>query len=130
MTSWKKQHTSGGITYDDNGFLTVNTAGVYFVYSQMYYCDPNNSYTGFGVYLNNKKILNAIYSIVNLYKPYHTQFLAGVFRIKKGERIWVGTTITRIYSFKEDSAFFGAFMLHPWPKIICKTRNIDFIVVL
>jgi hypothetical protein len=113
MISWRKQHRSGKIRYDDNGSLVVNTDGVYFVYSQMFYCDPNNSYHGFSVYLDNKEILKAIYSIIDQYKPYHTQFLAGVFRIKKGQRIWVGTPNTRYYFFNESSAFFGAFMLHP-----------------
>ena len=105
------------MSYDNNGHLTINIDGVYFVYSQMFYFDRNNTYNGFNVYIDNRRILKAIYSIVDVHKPYHTQFISGVFKIKKGERIWVGTTIKRDYFFNESSAFFGAFMLHPWCKI-------------
>ena len=97
--------------YDDNGHLTVNTGGIYFVYSQLFYVDRNNTYTGFNVYIDQRRILKAIHSIVDYHRPYNTQFIAGVFKIKKGQRIWVGTTIKRKYFFNESSAFFGAFML-------------------
>ncbi|XP_028412812.1 inner ear-specific collagen-like [Dendronephthya gigantea] len=113
ITSWKEQHRSGEMEYDQNGHLTINIEGVYFVYSQMFYFDRNNTYTGFNVYVDNRRILKAIYSIVDFHRPYHTQFISGVFKINKGQRIWVGTTIKRKYFFNESSAFFGAFMLHP-----------------
>ena len=116
VTSWKKQHMSGNMSYDNNGHLTVKVDGVYFIYTQMYYYDGNSSYTGFNVYIDNKRILKAIYSVIDKDKPYHTQYIGGVFKITKGQRIWVGTTITRLYYFNEFSSFFGAYMLHslPW----------------
>ena len=102
---------SGNISYDNNGHLTVKTDGVYFVYCQMFYNTGSDSYTGYSVYLDNKIILKAIYSTINENKPYHTHYLGGVFKITKGQRIWVGTAITRKYLFNEVSSFFGAFML-------------------
>lgn len=115
VTSWKKQHMSGNMSYDNNGHLTVKVDGVYFLYTQMYYYDGNNSYTGFSVYIDNKRVLKAIYSVIDLYKRYHTHYIGGVFKITKGQRIWVGTTITRLYYFNEFSSFFGAYMLHSLP---------------
>lgn len=101
------------MTYDNNGHLTVNTDGVYFVYGQMFYVHRNNTYTGFSVFIDNKKVLKAIYSIISEHKPYHTQYISGIFKITKGQRIWVGTSITREYFFNQFSSFFGAYMLHP-----------------
>lgn len=109
--------------YDQNGDLIINIEGVYFVYSQMFYFDRNNTYTGFNVYVDNKRILKAIYSIVDFHRPYHTQFISGVFKINKGQRIWIGTTIKRKYFFNESSAFFGAFMLHPWRRNIVVKKD-------
>ncbi len=115
VTSWKKQHISGNMIYDNNGHLTVNVDGVYFVYSQMFYYDRNSSYIGFAVYIDDKPVLKAISSIIDWTKPFHSQYIGGIFKITKGQRIWVGTTITRIYFFNEISSFFGAYMLHPSP---------------
>lgn len=112
MTSWKKQHMSGNMSYDDNGHITVKVDGVYFVYAQMYYFDRNSSYTGFNVYVDNKRILKAINSVIDFYKPFQTQYVGAVFRLTKGQRIWVGTTISRVYMFNEFSSFFGAYMVH------------------
>ena len=112
VKSWKEQHRSG-IQYDGNGHLIINVDGVYFVYSQMFYVDRNNTYSGFSVYIDNRQILKAIYSIVDYHKPYHTQFISGIFKINKGQKVWVGTKIKRKYYYNESSAFFGAFMVHP-----------------
>ena len=99
--------------YDNSGHITVNVDGTYYVYSQMYYYDGNCSYTGFNVYIDNKRILKAIESVIDFDKRYYTQYTAGVFKITKGQRIWVGTTIKRKYFLNEFSSFFGAYMLHP-----------------
>lgn len=100
------------MTYHKDGYLTVNENGIYYVYCQIYYYDGNNSYTGFNVYIDDRRIMKAINSVIGKDKPYQTHFTAGVFKINKGQRIWVGATITRSFYFNEDSAFFGAFLLH------------------
>ncbi|XP_028412815.1 uncharacterized protein LOC114535707 [Dendronephthya gigantea] len=112
VKSWKQQHISGKLNYDNNGHLTVNADGTYYVYCQMFYYDGNCSFTGFNVYIDNKIILKAIASVIDIYKPYYTQYTGGVFKITKGQRIWVGTNISRKYFINEISSFFGAYILH------------------
>lgn len=99
------------MAYKD-GYLTVGVDGVYFIYSQMFYYDGNSSYTGHDMYIDDRKVLKAVYSVVSDRRKYHTQFIGGIFKISKGQKIYVGTSITRNYYFNENSSFFGAYMLH------------------
>jgi hypothetical protein len=115
VTSWKIKHTLGNMTYDNDGHLTVQIDGVYFVYSQMFYFKSNYVYTGFNVYIDNKIILKAICSVGS--NPTYTHYIGGIFKITKGQRIWVGTTITRPFFFNEFSSFFGAYMIHSLPEV-------------
>ena len=115
VSSWKIQHKSGNMSYDNDGHLTVKIDGVYFVYSQMYYFNCDYRVTGFNVYIENKIILKAVYSVADSKKIYYTHYIGGIFNITKGQRIWVGTTITRPFFFNELSSFFGAYMLHSFP---------------
>lgn len=95
-----------------NGHLTVGIDGVYFIYSQIFYCDGNSSYTGYDVYIDDRKALKVISSIISKQRKYQTQYTSGIFRINKGQRISIATSIIRKYYLNESSSFFGAFMLH------------------
>ena len=99
--------------YDNNGYLKVGVAGYYFIYSQMVYIDGDSPNIGHEMYIDDREVLKAVYSVVNKTSKVHTQYISGIFLIKTGQKISVGTTLKRIYLFPESSSFFGAFLLHP-----------------
>ena len=98
--------------YDNNGNLKVDVAGYYFIYSQMLYFDGDSPNNGHEMYIDGREVLKAVYSVVSKTRKYHTQYISGIFFINKGQKISVGTTLTRTYLFMESSSFFGAFLLH------------------
>ena len=101
-----------------NGYLQVGITGYYFIYSQIYYSDGKSSYCGHEMYIDDREVLKAVYSVINKRRRYQTQYTSGIFFIKKNQKISVGTTITRTYFFRESSSFFGAFLLHRWWRYI------------
>lgn len=109
--SWKRKHTTANMVYE-NGYLKVEVDGFYFIYSQMFYYDGTSSYIGHEMYLDSHPVLKAVDSVVNAHRKFHTQYTSGVFWIKRGQKISVGTSVTRNYFFSESSSFFGAFLLH------------------
>ena len=98
--------------YDNNGNLKVDVAGYYFIYSQMPYFDGDSPNNGHEMYIDGREVLKAVYSVVSKTRKYHAQYISGIFFINKGQKISVGTTLTRTYLFMESSSFFGAFLLH------------------
>ena len=98
--------------YDNNGNLKVDVAGYYFIYSQMLYFDGDSPNNGHEMYIDGREVLKAVYSVVSKTRKYHAQYISGIFFINKGQKISVGTTLTRTYLFTESSSFLGAFLLH------------------
>ena len=98
--------------YDNNGNLKVDVAGYYFIYSQILYFDGDSPNNGHEMYIDGREVLKAVYSVVSKTRKSHTQYISGIFFINKGQKISVGTTLTRTYLFMESSSFFGAFLLH------------------
>ncbi len=99
----------------NNGYLTIGTDGVYFVYCQMYYFDGTSTYIGYEVYLDDRMILKTVHSIVSKTRKYETQYTSGIFDISKGQRISVESPFMKNYYFNETLSYFGAFMLHEKP---------------
>lgn len=95
------------------GYLTVGVEGFYFIYSQMYYYDGRTSIMGHTMYIDDKKVLKTVYSVVSTTRRYQTQFTGGIFYIRKGQKISVSTPFTKYYYFTTTESFFGAFLLHP-----------------
>ena len=98
--------------YDNNGNLKVDVAGYYFIYSQILYFDGDSPNNGHEMYIDGREVLKAVYSVVSKTRKSHTQYISGIFFINKGQKISVGTTLTRTYLFTESSSFLGAFLLH------------------
>ena len=109
---WKRDHSTTNMVYDNNGYLKVNIAGYYLIYSQMLYFDGDSPNNGHEMYIDGREVLKAVYSVVSKTRKSHTQYISGIFFINKGQKISVGTTLTRTYLFTESSSFLGAFLLH------------------
>ena len=112
--TWKAQHRSGRMHYR-NGYLTIGTDGVYFVYCQMFYYDGTSSYIGYEVYLDGTRILKAVHSVPSTTRKYQTQYTSGIFEISRGQKISVESPFAKYFYFNETLSFFGAFMLHEKP---------------
>lgn len=96
-----------------SGYLSVGVGGFYFIYSQMFYYDGSSAHImGYNVYIDDHKILKAVYSVPSKTKKFQTQYTSGVFKMTKGQKISVGTPFTKYYYYNETLSFFGAFMLH------------------
>ena len=87
--------------------------GYYVIYSQMYYFDGSTSVMGHSMYINDREVLRAISSVISSTKKYSTHYTSGIFKIMKGQRIYVGTRPSpAYYYFTRSTSFFGAFLLH------------------
>lgn len=111
LNIWKVSNISGAMTYRD-GYLTAGVDGYYLVYSQMYYTDKN-SFIGHDIFINERRVLKAVYSVPSPNRKYQTQYLGGVFRVKEGQTKSIGTaSITGNFYFGNTTSYFGAFMIH------------------
>jgi acetyltransferase-like isoleucine patch superfamily enzyme len=107
---WRTQYRTGKMHYN-NGYLTIGTDGVYFVYCQMYYFDGVSAYIGYEVYLDDKKILKAVHSVASKTRKYQTQYTSGIFEVSKGQKISIESPFAKYYYFNETLSYFGAFIL-------------------
>ncbi|KAI8515241.1 tumor necrosis factor (ligand) super, member [Branchiostoma belcheri] len=109
------------------GHLIIPTDGLYFIYSQLYYrfLNPPKQtesktyqlihYT----YKQNsypkplqimKSARNTCWS-KNVEFGLYTSYQGGVFRLQKGDRIWVAVSNMSMVCLEETSSYFGAFMI-------------------
>ena len=99
----------------NGGYLTVGVDGYYVIYSQMYYFDGSTSVMGHSMYINDREVLSVISSVISSTRKYSTHYTSGIFKIMKGQRIYVGTRPSpAYYYFTRSTSFFGAFLLHHW----------------
>lgn len=110
ITNWLKSHTSGGMLYND-GYLYVAYDGYYYIYSQMYYYAGDTVAMAHRMKINDHIVLTG-HSSASSTNKYNTNYIGGVFKLTKGQKISVSAPFTNIYYFHKHEAYFGAFLLH------------------
>jgi len=112
VSNWVLKHKEGAISYNHpDGSIVVKRTGYYFIYSQMYYFDGTTAHMGHLTYINNKRVLESMGSIVNEYRKYNTKYHGGVFLLRKNDTLSVNTLYTKRYYMDREGSFFGAFLL-------------------
>ncbi|CAH1245685.1 TNFSF10 [Branchiostoma lanceolatum] len=108
------------------GHLIIPTDGLYFIYSQLYYRFLNPEQTQSKTYQlihytfkqNSypkplqimKSARNTCWS-KNVEFGLYTSYQGGVFRLQKGDKIWVAVSNMSMVCLEETSSYFGAFMI-------------------
>lgn len=95
----------------NNGNIFVAVDGFYYVYSQMYYYSSSASLMAHTLQIDGAVVLGGQSSASSTNK-YNTNYIGGVFRLKKGQRISVAAPFTKLYFFNTHYSYFGAFMVH------------------
>ncbi|XP_078614653.1 uncharacterized protein LOC144883831 isoform X2 [Branchiostoma floridae x Branchiostoma japonicum] len=93
-----------------DGSLRVTEAGLYFVYSQVYYYDGSHAFLSHIVRESGERepFLQCIQSPVNESRKYNTCFTAGVFHLDAGDKVFVELQQeTGIVDMSPDTTFFG-----------------------
>ena len=115
--NWEKNdaryHRAGKIRYHTTGFIEIKKPGFYFVYNQMYYHEGHAFEMAHYTFINHRKVLESLSSVVNTFKKHNTKFQAGVFNLTTGDYISVRGIVNRKYRMKPSSTYFGAVMLFP-----------------
>ena len=96
-----------------NGYITVEVSGFYYIYSQMYYYSLATSFMGHTLKIDGHSVLSGYNNDAGAKKNLNTNYIGGVFRLQKGQTISVGTPFTLNFFYDSQSAYFGAFMVHP-----------------
>ena len=104
----------GSIRYTD-GSIVVARKGYYYVYSQMFYFDGTALQMGHYTYINDKKVMESLASVINKTKIYNTKYHGGVFLLKAGDKISVQHPYTKFYLMDEEGSFFGTILINPVP---------------
>ena len=104
------KHVSGEMLYN-NGSVFVAVAGFYYIYSQMYYYDSTATLMTHTLQINGADVLSG-YNSASRTNRFNSNYIGGVFLLKKGQRISVGVPYTKLYYFDSHSSYFGAFMVH------------------
>ncbi|CAH3149680.1 unnamed protein product [Pocillopora meandrina] len=113
ITKWKLSHTFGSIVYHEStGTVEIKKEGYYFIYSQMFYYDGSTIQMAHSTFINDRKVLSSMASVINETKKYNTKFHGGVFLLRLNDTISVRVPYTSHYYMRERESFFGAFMLH------------------
>lgn len=110
ITKWLIGHTSGGMLYS-NGYLYVAHDGYYYIYSQMYYYAGDTAVMAHRMKINDVVKLTG-HSSASSSNKFNTNYVGGVFRLSKGQRISVAAPFTKTYYFNRHESYFGAFLLH------------------
>lgn len=104
---WKETVKAGDIQYN-NGYLTINVEGFYYIYSQMVYCGSDKYSVGHYMKINGTKVLKSIVSS----DTEVSHKVGGIFRLNKGDKITVSPIVTNVpYCFSKTEAYFGAFFI-------------------
>ncbi|PFX33966.1 Complement C1q and tumor necrosis factor-related protein 9 [Stylophora pistillata] len=113
ITNWKLSHRFGSIDYHESGgTVEIKKEGYYFIYSQMFYYDGSTIQMGHLTYINNRKVLESMASVINKTRKFNTKFHGGVFLLRVNDTISVRVPYTKYYRMEATGSFFGAFMLH------------------
>ena len=114
ITNWSVRHRVGSIIYHERtGSVEVKREGYYFIYSQMYYSDGSEIQMAHNTYINDKKVMESLASVINKTKKFNTKFHGGVFLVRVNDTISVRVPYTSLYNMHSVGSFFGAFFLHP-----------------
>lgn len=107
VSLWNLTDKVGDISYS-NGYLGINVAGYYYIYSQMAYCGRHEAKVGHTMAINNKKVLKSAVTA----KTLGTHNVASIFYLRKGDKITVSPLVTNLpYCFSSEEAYFGAFFI-------------------
>ena len=112
MTNWALVHREGGILYSPvTGQIEVKKTGYYFVYSQMYYYNRYATYVTHATFINDKKVMGSVGSVINSKKFRNTKYHGGVFLLREKDTISVHISLQNNYYMTSSESFFGAFWL-------------------
>ena len=104
----------GSIRYTD-GSIVVARKGYYYVYSQMFYYDGTALQMGHYTYINNKKVMESLASVISQVRKYNTKYHGGVFFLDEGDTISIKLPYTKFYYMAKQGSFLGTFLIHPVP---------------
>lgn len=94
-----------------NGYLYVAHNAYYYIYSQMYYYAGDTAVMAHRMKIDDVVKLTG-HSSASLSNKFNTNYVGGVFYLKKGQRISVSAPFTKTYYFNKHASYFGAFLLH------------------
>ena len=103
ITSWSTSSPSfllGGITYN-NGFLTVPSDGVYYIYVHLSLRSSGHNFPGIGVN-DNTELYLASYHAHGEQKSKHGALLQ---QLKKGDRVYIDGRGHQYYMEQQHSVF-------------------------
>ncbi|XP_071509901.1 uncharacterized protein [Diadema antillarum] len=91
------------------GNVTVAVAGLYYVYSQMMYYDPNE-YIGHSIMVNGVELFTCIAPVEQRQNKYKTCFIGGLVYVPENSQIGIKMLYTpRQVCLFEDTSYFGMF---------------------
>ncbi|VDI28511.1 tumor necrosis factor ligand superfamily member 10 [Mytilus galloprovincialis] len=116
----------------DDSRIFINTSGLYFLYSQIFFSDLYNDqaqsnrthtfyhyvyrfnyiYPNDGQELLLKSVRTQCWAKNKIYSDY-TSYTAGVFRLNKGDQIFVKVSQIRLISRDRQASFFGVALMYP-----------------
>ncbi|CAG2233190.1 CD253 [Mytilus edulis] len=114
----------------DDSRIFINTSGLYFVYSQIFFSDlykalSNKSHTFYHyvyrfnhIYPNDgqelllKSVRTECWAKSKFFGDY-TSYTAGVFRLNVGDQIFVKVSQIRLMSRDRQASFFGVALMYP-----------------
>ena len=94
------------------GEIQVKVAGVYFVYSQMFYFDGSTNQMAHDTYINGNKEISSEASIIGRNKKLDTKYHGRLFRLGFNDTIGVRSPYTKRFNMVPWGSFFGAFLVH------------------
>ncbi|CAH1245630.1 EDA [Branchiostoma lanceolatum] len=125
------EHYSSVFRLDVDGSLLVTEAGLYFVYSQVYYYDGSHAFLSHIIRGSGEEepFLQCIQSPVNESRKYNTCFTAGVFHLDADDRIVVKLQQENgVVDMSPDTTFFGLIKIAgppPPKKRVRRPKNKD-----
>ena len=117
MRNWRLKHRSGRLQFDQ-GFIRIQIAGFYFVYSQMFYHDGLPYQVSHQLFVNSVKFMESTSAVISEDRKYNTNYNGGVVFLNSTDTVSIQTPFSNHYFMNPSSSYFGAFLLHaavPWP---------------
>lgn len=117
MRNWQLKYRSGRLQFDQ-GFIRIQIAGFYFVYSQMFYHDGLPYQVSHQLFVNSVKFMESTSAVISEDRKYNTNYNGGVVFLNSTDTVSIQTPFSNHYFMNPSSSYFGAFLLHaavPWP---------------
>ncbi|XP_068732463.1 complement C1q subcomponent subunit C-like [Montipora capricornis] len=113
IVNWDIAHKEGSIVYHaDLGEIQVKVAGVYFVYSQIFYFDGSTNQMAHDTFINGNREMSSEASIIGPSKKLDTKYHGRIFRLRVNDTIGVRARYTKLFNMVPWGSFFGAFLVH------------------